>query len=522
MSYKNNIEELLGIGQQWPPKGEQTGDPSNPGRLDRYAANKDRFDGRAQQAKAKVILERVRDRVAGAPVDDLQLLVNIHGRLSRLFTDFLWVEQPSITDGKKDQKAQDFIDAVVKESRFYTQGVGTTVDMSRYGTGLYRARWDPEKVNPITGTPGMSIIEAQPTYLGRNSAWFPVHAPMNVKQVTHHVLAYQDVEMVKVGTGAVQRDVLHAEIHTPGFIERRKLLLQKGKIVGHLEGSDLAPVPTGVDGFLLFPVHNLELSDTIMGRDDYSDIDTLVAEIENRLAKVSSILDKHSDPKMYGPAGAVTMQPDGSYAVDASTDYFPVQDGEAAPGYLVWDANLEACWKEIETILDLIYVISETSPAAFGQIKAGLAESGSALKRLLVAPLVKSARLRNAHNEVIPHVFQAAADLARVNGTDLGVGELDVQVDWQDGLPQDMTESMAVETQAVQARLTTRKAAMGRLYGLRGKALDDAYAEVEAEQDADKPQVPVVQVRPNPGGVDPKADPDAVEPDQGEAAAAGQ
>lgn len=515
MSYKNNIEELLGIGQQWPPKGEVTGDPSSPGRLDIYSHNKDRFDGVKQEIKAQGILKRIRGAVGGK-TDDLELLINVHGRLTRLFTDLLWVEQPTITDGKKDDKAQAFIDAMVKECRFYTQGIGTTVDMSRYGTGIYRVRFDPERKNPLTGNKGMSVIEAQPTYLGRNSAWFPVHAPMNVKQVTHHVLAYQDVEMVPVGTGYVQRDVLHAEIHAPGTIQRKKLLLQRGKIVGHLDGTDLAPIPTGVDGFLLFPVHNLELSDTIMGRDDYTDIDALVAEIENRLGKVSRILDAHSKPKMYGPASAVQMNDDGSYSVDGKADYFPVQEGEASPGMIVWDARLEAAWSEIDKIMELLYIVSETSPAAFGQLKAGLAESGSALKRLMVAPLIKAARLRNAHDEVIPHVFQAAADLAKANGVDPGVGVLDVQVDWQDGLPQDMTEAVATETQAVTARLTTRKAAMGRLWNLRGKALDSFYEEVMAEQQADRPPAPEITLKPNPGDV--KADPDAVEAKQGQAA----
>jgi hypothetical protein len=41
---------------------------------------------------------------------------------------------------------------------------------------------------------------------------------------------------------------------------------------------------------------------------------------------------------------------------------------------------LEAAFKQIDLLMEQLYILSETSAAAFGQLKAGLAESGTALK----------------------------------------------------------------------------------------------------------------------------------------------
>ena len=62
---------------------------------------------------------------------------------------------------------------------------------------------------------------------------------------------------------------------------------------------------------------------------------------------------------------------------------------ENPPGYVTWDGQLEAAFKQIDLLMEQLYILSETSAAAFGQLKAGLAESGTALRRLMMAPLAK-------------------------------------------------------------------------------------------------------------------------------------
>ena len=47
--------------------------------------------------------------------------------------------------------------------------------------------------------------------------------------------------------------------------------------------------------------YNLSTSERLTGLDDYSDLDSIVQELEIRVAQISRILDKHADPNMAGP-----------------------------------------------------------------------------------------------------------------------------------------------------------------------------------------------------------------------------
>ena len=57
-----------------------------------------------------------------------------------------------------------------------------------------------------------------------------------------------------------------------------------------------------------------------------------------------------------------------------------------------------------------------------------------------------------------------------------------VQIDWQDGLPSDMGEQVAIEAQAILTELTSRESAMKRLYGLGGQALQDETQRIQDEK----------------------------------------
>jgi hypothetical protein len=57
-----------------------------------------------------------------------------------------------------------------------------------------------------------------------------------------------------------------------------------------------------------------------------------------------------------------------------------------------------------------------------------------------------------------------------------------INISWQDGLPQDMTEAIQQESQAYQAGLTSRETSIRRLYGLDGKELQDELDRIEEEQ----------------------------------------
>ena len=50
-------------------------------------------------------------------------------------------------------------------------------------------------------------------------------------------------------------------------------------------------------------------SDRVYGIDDYTDLDSIVSEIEVRISQISKILDKHAEPSMQGPETALQLNP---------------------------------------------------------------------------------------------------------------------------------------------------------------------------------------------------------------------
>ena len=44
---------------------------------------------------------------------------------------------------------------------------------------------------------------------------------------------------------------------------------------------------------------------------------------------------------------------------------------------MVWDAQLDKAYLQIDKVISSLYMVSELSPAALGDLKQGLAESGS-------------------------------------------------------------------------------------------------------------------------------------------------
>src|SRR5690606_32880042 len=150
---------------------------------------------------------------------------------------------------------------------------------------------------------------------------------------------------------------------------------------------------TGVDELLVIPAFGLKTSDSFYGQDDYGDLESIVSELEVRFSQVARILDKHSDPNLYGHASALeTDEETGEVSFRGGGKFFPVDQGGTVPGYMTWDGKLEANYEAIEKLMEQFFFTAETSPAAFGLLKSGLAESGSALKRLLIADVLKARR----------------------------------------------------------------------------------------------------------------------------------
>lgn len=454
--------DFLNIGQPWPP-------PTELERLTLYRQNRDLFEGRHERV-FKDWVRLLRDDQQAS----LEIILNWPKRLSTLFADLLLGEPPQIKAGNEGSKEQETVNRLIEQNGLFNVSYEVALDVSRYGVGIYKVRYTDR-----------GVIQAQPPL-----CWFPVVRPDNVKDVLYHVLAY-DYEEIH-GEKKLRR--LKVEIHERGRITTRVYDITSGNISGMVGEEEVRW--TGVDDFLVVPVFNLSTSERLTGLDDYSDLDSIVQELEIRVAQISRILDKHADPNMAGPDTVLEQdEKSGKVTFRGGGKYFPLGPGDQPPQYITWDGELEAAFKEIDLLMEQFYALSETCAAAFGNLKQGLAESGTALRRLMMAPLAKTNRLRMRFDPALKQVLKLASALEVAQGMPNAVKLEDVQITWQDGLPDDETERVQNEVQRYNAGLTSLESALGRLDGLEGQALKDEIARIQGEQAANRPESPGLNIR---------------------------
>lgn len=382
------------------------------------------------------------------------IVLNWPKRISTLWADLLLGETPTVVTDDKDQE---YLDDLVRRLDFWNVAYEAAIDGSRYGDSLFKVRLKE----------GKAVARAfSPRY------WYPVVSPQDTKEIVAHVLAWT----------SEGRDRLFAEIHERGRVSIREYALDRDGTIGGIVSETTETV--NADRFLVVHAPNLGDSEVLYGTSDYNDLTSIVQELELRFAQIARILDKHSDPSMYGPYSAIAKDENGRQYVDTRDKFFPLEEGDNPPGYITWDGQLDACFRQIEILMSQFYAISETSAAAFGELKSGLAESGSALKRLLMAPLAKVNRFRIHFDQACREALETAAILEGHS--------LSVKIEWKDGIPDDEAEESRVMTERITAGTISRRRAIQRMDGLKGQDLEqelEAILEDQAEKGVTPPEI---------------------------------
>jgi hypothetical protein len=441
-------------GAPWPIPSEQA-------RMDRYAKNALLYDGKhgqvwpdlnpfgaAQQSKESSF--NVADYIDRNYVE---MSVGWFKRATTCFADLLCGEPFHVTADK-----QEAVDRLVADNSLVLKSHEIVMSMVRNGQGIYKARFDKRGI--------IDVINPR--------IWYPVVSPDSIEPVAH-VLAWS----FKEG----EEEFVRAEIHEKGTITNKLFTVEGGKLRDILltrfeRYANIPPITkTGIDAFLVVPVQNLLGSDGIYGMDDYSDMCDLVKELEKRLIQNSRVLTKHADPSISGPASKVDIDPySGEAVVQGGGVYYGYNQGEPQPAYMVWNAQLPAVFQQIDEVIARLYMVSELSPAALGELKQGLAESGSALKRLMMATLAKVNRLRLRLDPGTKEILRVTAEL-EVLGRGPGAANLtNIRIKFQDGLPRDEKEETLLETEKKKNGLTTVKSSLKRLE----PEMDEAARDIEA------------------------------------------
>ena len=429
-------------GAPWPIPSEQN-------RMDTYSTNALLYEGKHGQVwpdlnpfgiKPPGAGEHGFDILTAIDRNHVDMTVNWYKRATTCFADLICGEPFHVT-----ADPQEPVTRLVQDNELIIKAYDVCMSMIQNGTGIYKARFDQrgiiEVVNP--------------------RIWYPVVSPDN-REFTAHVLAWSFED--------ADKEYVRAEIHEKGRITNKLFVVDGGKLrdiplTTFVRYSTIQPVTkTGVDAFLVVPVQNLLCADGVYGKDDYTDMNDLVKELEKRLIQSSRVFTKHADPSVSGPASKIDIDPySGEAVVQGGGLYFGYNSGEPQPAYMVWDAKLGDVFSQIAEIKSALYMVSELSPAALGELKQGLAESGSALKRLMLSTLAKVNRLRLRLDPGTREAIRLASALEVVSRGKGAASVTNIVIKFEDGLPRDDTEIVNNESKRKINGLTTTEASLGRL-----------------------------------------------------------
>jgi len=383
------------------------------------------------------------------------IVANFAGLISRLCADFLFGEHPDFLAPAGDDDAQEALDNLVARNGLHLMCYESALANSFRGDAVLKVRRG--KRTPQSKEPE-AIIEEIPA-----SIYFPELDEDNVRHVLRATLAWRKRDPTNPAI-----TYLRLEEHEPGTIRHRLLRYSSGQATEQVPLNTLEAYKdlpeaeeTGLEFIPLFHVPNFRYGSRFWGISDYDGLESLFEATNNRLSQVDLVLDKHVAPKIILPPGF--LDEDGKVHFE-QMETIQIDPGSSPPSYMTWEGQLAAAYQEIDRLLELMFMLSETAPSAFGLDKFGVAESGRALRLRLLRTLAKVNRKRVYYDAGL----KAALLTAQLLDVTLGSGKYEAAeptIQWADGLPEDMVEMVEIESQRLAAGNSSMESSVRRLDG---------------------------------------------------------
>lgn len=419
-------------GQPFPPLGERD-------RIKRYLENEALFDGEhfgdelrdrnklwsneGNVAVYRKCAERISQVVGNfEDIISFPVLMNYQRLMSMKMADLVCGEYPTITGSNESEN--EAIKTARDNSDFDARLYSTVIDMSRYGDAIWRVYLD-------------DLSDSKTFTLWDPKEWYPVVMQDGTNRISHHVLCWR-VNINETADGSNPVWELHAQVHgckaadLGSYEERVYDMNSSGDAIGPLKSS--AVVSTGLERCAVQHLKAFGTSSTVYGYDDYMPLDSLLAEIMARVGQISIILDKHADPNITGPVTMLSQDPKTGELYLKRGKFFATSPGDNEPKYLTWDGQLTAAFKQLETLINQMYILSEMGAAVLGgQDGSSAAISGTAMRFKMVNPLAKARRISNSLTNPVRHLLSDIAEDVKFEH---------VSIYWADGLPDDPRENI--------------------------------------------------------------------------------
>jgi hypothetical protein len=372
------------------------------------------------------------------------LVCNLAGLISKTCADILFGESPRFS--LHDADAQAATARLARATNLRVTGYEAALAASFRGDAVLKVRWADDGAR----------IEEVPAGL-----YLPELDPDDVRRVRRVTLAWLRPQGETL--------YLRREVHEPGLV--RHLLhevdaadyaIKAQAPLSVLYGDDAPPeeAETGLPEIPVIHVPNVRTGSRFWGYSDYLGLESLFAALNERISQVSEVLRKHASPRLAVPQDYI--RPDGTVALE-DLEVIPFDPQyRPRPEYLTWDAHLSAAFGEIDRLLELVMLTSETAPALFGLTKYGVAESGRALKYRLLRTLAKVARKQAYFATGLSKALYLAQCCEVLHGARY-TPEAPL-VTWSDALPNDLQEIADTEHTLLAAGATSLRGTLERLH----------------------------------------------------------
>ena len=410
----------LKTGDYWPPAEEDRN------RIEKYLENKQLFKGQHDE-----VFKKVQRRLESQDQNVMTYLVtNYCGLLSKLSADMLFGENPKFK--AENDNTNNRLQELISENKLYTSLYESALGNSYRGDACYKVRY--AKRSKYAEERSVIIETQNPNY------FFVEQADDDVRQINRQIIGW-DFMADTDNDGIDDIRYLKLEVHEPGTIYNSLYQLSGGTINKEISLDTLYPdlkevQKTGINDFLITHIPNWRDDEEFWGYSDYLDMKSLQDECNNRISQISRVLDMHADPKMKGPTDAL----DEEGQIDVSGNrFFPYDKDSAEPAYITWEAKLEMAFKQVDYMLKMMFLVTETSPDAFGLSESSTAESGRALKYKLMRLLSKIARKKRYYDTAIKDVLYKA-QLMDIEHNNQSYEPEVPSATWRDGIPDDPLE----------------------------------------------------------------------------------
>ena len=404
---------------------------------------------------------------------------NFAGLLSKVIADVLFGEKVIIESPNKNTKEQDFIDALMYDSKLNVQLYESSLFNSARGDALLRVRVEEGQIKIEDINPAMYFPELDGNFRKdpdkKSLAWRE-----NLDLPEGKVASYMIVEEYTVG-------LIETKIYRMKDEDSREIdSVVPVDIFNTLTGKNIVEkVETGIEKIPLIHIPNFRMESSYWGTSDFEDLQSLFFSINNRMTKIDNILDKHSDPILAVPDGILDEK---GNVKKESLGMIEVSEGEGKPEYIVWNANLDSAFKQIDEMVKMIFLMGEISPDVVGlDTGRGGAESGRALKLRMVRTLAKKNRKSLYYEQGIKEAIEIASMYANVGHEVDGVkykGEPIIpNVQFADGIVDDKVEEIQNETLKLDAGLTSVKRAIKVIEDVGDDEADAIKEEIDKDSE---------------------------------------